>query len=394
MARLVIDSIGPVFHADIEVKKLTIFIGPQSSGKSTIAKIFSFCCWLDKMTDSTHKALEVGAYKRLEIYHRMKGYLTDNSRIRYIGENIVYEYNYLNETYKPDKPYNVFPCGDEKECCYELVSRAKSPKVEYIPAERNFVSAVANLIDYLEEDDSLQDFVNTWYKTKRQFSFGNQLDVLGLGMQYYYDADKHQDIIRLKNGNPVVLAGASSGIQSLVPLLGLVSHFTEGIYHNQAERPFSPAENAMILKLLKDNKDGVYGDDIKIMVERMLRFAKGMIYTHTQLILEEPEQNLFPDTQCQLMNYLLGCINHGKDHRLLLTTHSPYILNYMNVLLQRSADNDIVFAGESLSVYRINEGVTTNLLGRDTDGNFLIDSIDLNETMTRIYREFVELRRK
>lgn len=396
MERLIIDNIGPVQHADVEIKKLAVFIGPQSSGKSTIAKVFSFCCWLDKMTDLTHKALATGAYKRLESYHRMKGYLKENSRIRYVGENIVYEYNYgQDDTLTPNVPYNIFPCGDAKERCYEKVNRSRSPKVEYIPAERNFVSSVPDLRNYLEADDCLQDFVNTWYKVKRMYTKEQPMDVLGLDMQYYYDDAKMCDYVWLKTEEkPILLSSASSGIQSLVPLLGLVWQFTSGIYHNQAERPFSPAENEQIMELLQARKDGLYGGDVKEMVERVLGFAKGKIYTHTQLILEEPEQNLFPDTQCRLINHLLRAINHGKDHRLLMTTHSPYVLNYLNVLLRRSKDCEVSFDGKEMSVYRIHEGVTSNLLGQDTHGSFVVDAIDLNETMVDIYKEFVALQMK
>lgn len=394
MARLIIDNIGPVQHADVDVKKLTILIGPQSSGKSTIAKIFSFCCWLDKMTDGTHKALDTGAYWNLITYNRLsQKALTEKSRIRYFGENIIYEYNYQESTITPDVPYSIYPCRDSKERCYEFVNRTKSPKVEYIPAERNFVSAVSNLYDYLEDDDCMQDFVSVWYRAKKVYTKDNTLDILGMGMQYYYQESTRDDLVRLSDGNVILLENASSGIQSVVPLLGLVNYFTKTIYQNQSERPFSPAEYDKIKELLSQQSKDTYNADAVAMVERLIGFAKGVIYSHTQLILEEPEQNLFPNTQCQLVNFLLGSINHGKDHRLLLTTHSPYILNYLNVLLQRSSENDVFFAGKDLSVYRICEGVTTNLLGQDDRGRYLVDSIDLNEMMEAIYHEFVSLRK-
>ena len=43
MARLIIRNIGPIKNVDIELNKVNVFIGEQSSGKSTIAKIISFC---------------------------------------------------------------------------------------------------------------------------------------------------------------------------------------------------------------------------------------------------------------------------------------------------------------------------------------------------------------
>ena len=401
MARLIVDNLGSIKHIEVDFKKVSVLIGPQSSGKSTIAKVYSFCCWLDKMTDNTRKALSLGAYKKLLSYHRMSTYLTPDTRIFFEGENIIYAYNYpqneegatmlpFSPTFEEEK-YNSYTCGDEKEVCLERVNREKSPKVEYIPAERNFVAAVPNLSTYLEADDSLQDFVNTWYKAKKHYAKENRLGILNLGMQFFYNESDASDYVHLDDGNDIPVACASSGVQSLVPLLGMIKWFTSDIYRNQAERPFSPEENEQISKLLKENKNGVYGDELTQMLERLVGFAKGKIYTHTQLILEEPEQNLFPDTQCDLIDYILASINHGKDHRMLMTTHSPYVLNYLNVLLKRSEDSNAYLRENLLSVYRLHEGTVQNLVGKDENGAIIVDSIDLSETMQSIYEEYNQL---
>ena len=41
MATLTVKNVGPIWEADIEVKKHTIFIGPQGTGKSTLAKLIA-----------------------------------------------------------------------------------------------------------------------------------------------------------------------------------------------------------------------------------------------------------------------------------------------------------------------------------------------------------------
>ena len=48
MARLIVKNVGPIKDIDIELKKVNVFMGPQSCGKSTLAKIISFCSWLEK----------------------------------------------------------------------------------------------------------------------------------------------------------------------------------------------------------------------------------------------------------------------------------------------------------------------------------------------------------
>jgi len=41
MEKLSIRNLGPVVNADIDLKRINVFIGPQGSGKSTIAKVIS-----------------------------------------------------------------------------------------------------------------------------------------------------------------------------------------------------------------------------------------------------------------------------------------------------------------------------------------------------------------
>ena len=43
MAHLIIKNIGPINEVEFDLNKINIFMGPQSSGKSTIAKIVSYC---------------------------------------------------------------------------------------------------------------------------------------------------------------------------------------------------------------------------------------------------------------------------------------------------------------------------------------------------------------
>ena len=96
MQRLIVHNVGPIKVADIGLKKVNVFIGPQSSGKSTIAKIISFCTWLEK---NKHEMGETYLFSNKVIdkmvgYHRMEGYLSEESRIFYQGDNFAFAYNW------------------------------------------------------------------------------------------------------------------------------------------------------------------------------------------------------------------------------------------------------------------------------------------------------------
>lgn len=148
MQRLIIHNVGPVKEADIRLKKVNVFIGPQSSGKSTIAKIISFCAWLEK---NKHEMVSPSIFAepvidKLISYHRLEGYFSEDSRIFYQGDNIAFAYNWKG-TYPVEFQEDHYNGSHltEKEVFFFRTDRLSNPKVMYIPSERNFVSVVPNL---------------------------------------------------------------------------------------------------------------------------------------------------------------------------------------------------------------------------------------------------------
>lgn len=394
MSHLIVRNIGPIKEVDIDLKKVNVFIGAQSSGKSTLAKIISFCTWLDKHTESTTRKYVNGAIDSLKKYHRLTDeYFSEDSVIFYQGDNIAYAYNWPNDKPIPftEDGYEPELHTNEIEIFFERTGRATNPKVLYIPAERNFVSAVPNLRKYQEDKDNLQDFVNTWFEVKRKYPKEKALEVLNLGVKYYYQEDNYKDLVIIDGERQIPLETSSSGLQSIIPLLVLVKWMSEGIYAE--DKPFSPAENEEVEKLLSGSTK--MDKTLTEKFERFLGFLSGRIYTHTQFIIEEPEQNLFPETQCELMDHLASSINHGKNHRMVLTTHSPYIVNYLNVLLRRPLESRAYVAADNLAVFRIYNGRLQNLMMRnDKTGETFVDTRDLSEPIADIYKEYDELRRR
>ncbi|KPA17132.1 ATPase AAA [Candidatus Magnetomorum sp. HK-1] len=51
-------------------------------------------------------------------------------------------------------------------------------------------------------------------------------------------------------------------------------------------------------------------------------------------IIEEPEQNLFPSSQWKILQSLLEFNNINSSNQLIITTHSPFIINYLSVAIQ------------------------------------------------------------
>ena len=110
--------------------------------------------------------------------------------------------------------------------------------------------------------------------------------------------------------------------------------------------------------------------------------------------IEEPELSLFPDAQCKLVENLIFTAAHSKDDRLvtlMLATHSPYILNYLNIMLNQTDEQRARLNNSNTAVYRIYEGEIQDLLMQDDKGHWIVDTYDLSEMMSSIYNEFVRL---
>lgn len=397
MRRLIIKNLGPIKHIDININKVNVFMGPQSSGKSTIAKVISFCTWLDKQrnNDTVYK----NAYRRLAVYHRLESYFTLDTEIIYYGENIVYIYKevYLEEYIETTKGYTLLWRG-EKDRVYNKGSLTNNPKVIYIPAERNFVSSVPNLSDYAEDDDNLLDFVKSWYDAKRKYTKSTSLNILNLGVNYFTE-DGVSDNIVLDSGKTLALASSSSGIQSIVPLFLLVNWLSKGIYENQ--KPYSHTETKRLEDLL-ENLSETTSKEIEVLRERLMSFVSGRIYTHTQFIIEEPEQNLFPETQKELLYYLISSLNHGKNHDLVITTHSPYILYAINNCMlgyivkdniseddnEIKSFNEAWISPETVSIWELRDGEVVCIQDKDSG---LIKGNYFDKIMNNIIADFRNL---
>lgn len=395
MQRVIIHNVGPVKDADIRLKKINVFIGPQSSGKSTVAKIIAFCSWLEKNKHELDGSnlFANSVIDKMVSYHRMEGYLSDDSYIFYQGDNIAFAYNWPKDKAMPmefeENDYNVSH-SVEKEVLFFRLERLSNPKVLYIPAERNIVSVVPNLRKYDDSKDSLQSFIVDWFEAKRSFKKESALKLIDLGMRYYTDND--EDYIQIEEGKTIKLRNASSGLQSVTPLITVADYMSNGMY--EQERPFSVEEQDVLNKLLHDLAvESSSTNDISDMKRRLTGFLQGKVYSHTQFVVEEPEQNLYPQEQYKLVEYLTSIINHGKQHRLTLTTHSPYIINFLNVLLRRRPeDYESYVSHDNLNVYLISDGhLTDMMMHNQAMTKWAVDTSVLNAAMEEIADEFERL---
>ena len=306
-------------------------MGPQSSGKSTIAKIISFCQWTEKryLLDGE---FNYDVREQLLDFHR----LSDN--YFYENSSFTYETDFITITYKGKKLKKSI----RKKQTSKIYKKSKNI---YIPSERNFVSVIPNLSKYKETNDNIMSFVYDWFTAKRIFNNNNLLPVLNLGIQFYNKSENDNDVLLLSNKREILLREGSSGLQSIIPLIVIIEHLTDYIYTNNISNSVEEKDSLknfllkniteiLDLSKFKDAEDvKSYKLDEKDMKKLILSYQRARFlesYNSTNFIIEEPEQNLFPTTQRDLINYLFDKMNDERNHSLILTTHSPYILYSIN----------------------------------------------------------------
>lgn len=338
MKHLVIRNLGPLKEADIELKRINVIIGSQSSGKSCVLKTACYCTWVEKRIELTQTAdffaKDNNFLNELERFHKLKGYIRDETFISYESDFMSFSYDNATKSFS----FNW------KEGRWDY----RRSKVTYIPAERNLVAAIPNWFQVKFADDNIRDFMADW-ETARQATT-NDLSVLNLGISYRYDANTKSDKVQVSDGVTLDFTNTSSGLQSLIPL------YVHLYYCINNKDNFSSIEHSAEYQYLSEVlyeelfRKKKKGDDRPSVVGKAyagVKIYKGWFLFQTQdyadefrsiydqytktsfcdIFLEEPEENLFPPTQSNLVEWLIKITKDEEPSSLFIATHSPYILN-------------------------------------------------------------------
>jgi len=350
MRKIIIKNIGPLEKVEIELAKVNVIIGPQSSGKSCVLKIACFCTWVEKKIEL---AQSVGDFakddyfiKELTRFHKLYGYFKKDSYIDYESDFLKFSYD--------AKTGKFLFSWKEKRWDYFR------PKVSYIPAERNMVAAIPNWFDVKLYDDNIQSFMADWDRARKMCT--DYVDILNLGVSYKYDEHTNKDIVKVDDESTLELTNTSSGLQSLIPLFIHLGYI--GNLHNLQNQAQSFANKQLSVNFLRTmyetlftENGGVTGEPGETVIGKdgkeqvTVTFYSAMIgpyqlpfknkqdadkcneiymrYTkthHAEIFLEEPENNLFPPTQVRLVDWLLKLTEGDNGACLFVATHSPYMM--------------------------------------------------------------------
>ncbi len=349
--KLIIKNFLAIEHAEVDIKRFNVIIGPQAKGKSVIAKVLYFfrtamefyLVSFDKFYDEQAIIDElINKFREWFPYYTWKekrfnlNYII-GSHMLSLSNEIDSLNNHVLVMSFPDKFTTIRDTIlDEKKSdsllmetslssalkksylSVEFARELRLPSMEttYIPASRSFLSFLQNnMFSFIrgknKVDPFLIEFGSIYETARREYeSLGTVLDLfleLDVGTidkikkiieeivqgRYVFE-DRKDWIISSNNIQKTELSYSSSGQQEAIPMLIVLAYFM----------------------YIKDGQN-----------------------YHNLCLLEEPEAHLFPQSQNQVISMLSLLYDELKTN-FFITTHSPYIL---------SAINNLILAGDTIN---------------------------------------------
>jgi len=366
MDRLIVKNFGPLKDIDIELNRINLFIGENGSGKSVLAKLVTI--FTDKNNWEDNKILtEIEEFNIPFITDKtfIKFSINNNEQRSIILKNKKIEYgdlfkelNYVLEQTKLNKEMvdtltnqvKNIPIEIKKLIEFEMINYLKINKrlsSQYIPAERSFISIISKSLSSLIVSDIPLPKFFLRFSSEFEKARNSIKELNFLNIKYIY-TDKIE--IYYSDNEYLELEKSSSGIQSALPLYLTVKYFTQN-YRN--------------------------------------------------IIIEEPEQNLFPKAQKETVEYIIEQL--GEENSLFMMTHSPYILTALNnLILANDVKNqkgieaikglvkeEQCVAFEDVSAYSLIDGKAIDIMDREDRiiGVNVIDSI--SDEVNNIFDELL-----
>ena len=304
---IIIRNFGPIENIDIKLKRINVFIGEQGVGKSTIAKLYS--CMQDiflhyLILAKSEQKLLMMIFKRYGIH----SYFNENTFIEYHSLSdftVKYEaqeFTINHPTYNEEEmesfiigllvgslKHSLNDAGMTLDAGFDKLSDREKEIVYsnmrtsfYLPAERSLVGCASNslysmIAAKVPLPKMLLEYLGFFEKAKNEYQ---EYNIPFLGLTFKSSEKEDQILIGDKE---IEFKYCSSGIQSIVPMLMIIDYCLKQDYFSC-------------------------------------------------FVIEEPEINLFPTNQLELIRFIVSKLNQDEGiESLIVTTHSPYVLSILNV---------------------------------------------------------------
>ncbi len=360
MQRIEIRNFGPIEELSLDIKDFSILIGPQASGKSTIAKtIFFFKSLNDDLVKYFIESIEnndfskaIGTYSK-SIRQKYLDYFGASTHLN--GLYLKYYYTetiWISITIEPNHKYinpnfsDLF-MGEFKNLVQEAINfsgsiNQRNPSLltskdllQIDSDKRKFVSYLKGKCNSIFQEDRELLFIPAGrsllatLSDQLQFINPRNLDFL---MRTFLDKINIVRSIFNKSLSDIIkerrlLTQYDIDYSKTKLAEEIISKILKGKYQydKDGEKIFFETNKYVKLNFSSSGQQ----ESLWIL---LLLFIIILEKQNVFIVIEEPEAHLFPEAQKEISN-LIALMSNVENSQVIITTHSPYILASINNLI-------------------------------------------------------------
>lgn len=305
---------------------MTVLIGEQATGKSTIAKVLAVCRYFSYIVNysiSLEKQSEF--WVNFQFFNGLReweidSYLNEDSEFFYENELYIFELNcQLLVKYDIIKGKEVI----EKEM--QCLTKIESTSIEF--TDLLFQLGELRNVEFEQNKKKLNQYKPTKWSPNENFY---RLNVKKIMDNPLYIPTERNSL----SSNLQISKALQDEVNKIIKILKSYNRETQIeplsiIYKNQDGIGYAKKENNNNFHTTQNGASG-YQSTIPIVLS--IKYYNELEGRERTFIIEEPELNLFPKAQKKLMAFFVENINKN-GHSFLLPTHSPYMVSALNNLM-------------------------------------------------------------
>jgi len=356
MHKLIIKNFGPIESCEVKLNKITILIGPQSSGKSTISKLFYFFLHIrDEFSRFIIKEYEKDSNKLIIDFSK----LIRRRFIEFWGpipqDNDLYlKYYYNDDVFieiKLDSAKHKFIDPTfSKNINDQLTRHVEEFKSKSVTNDGkfSFFNNASVLANEMSSTEKIENLIN---ESKKLFNFKEELLFIPAGRSLLSTiSDQLQNIHPHQLDYPMRIfierinltkSFFSKSLEDLVKEKQVLGD--EGVWFSATRKVSSLIRKILKGEYIHDKEGGkLYinnkhftkinfassGQQESIWILLSL-FLVVLEKAKVKVFIEEPEAHLFPIAQKEIVE-LMSYMAKTLETKFILTTHSPYVLSALN----------------------------------------------------------------
>ncbi len=428
MQKLIVRNFGPIRELDLDIKDLSLFIGEQATGKSTVAKLVYFfkslrrelisslydgnAVWGKKENVHTDFLEVIGERFRELFGSNISNANNSKSEIKYeLAKNVLVEI-------RPSGGWTIkvnleFGSSDTKDKWDYIIGQISAFRKDYFSKEE----ALLSTSEYRKIEFSKKEEIN-FIETKINNFFGDNKESVFIPASRSFLATFSDQITNIHSGD--FTDDFLKRISSLKPafyqpLRQIIAERKQRGNHIATDEELDLAVKKIksILKgEYRKDKEGekIYFDEnnfVKLSVASsgqqesvwilLLLFVFILNKDSVFLVIEEPEAHLFPEAQ-KAMVELIALLFKSNNSQVVVTTHSPYILTSFNNLIYAANVGDKYALGASkivdpllwlysnrVGAYRLANGTSEDIMDEESK---MIKAEELDTVSQRINQDF------